>query len=335
MKKMKEEDTSSGTPSKKKKPEKKGRLSSMIESMQKRSSPVNAHKVATRYFEDFRKERSIPPSKETPQSEHKDTTAVTTGVTTAESSTLDTGVDTTVSTAVTTAVDKKNRKTSPAKAQNRAAGAKILDDSHTVSESKLYWSMREDCINKKSSELRFGLKELAEKTGLSDKTIRVAIHSLEDKLSIKVVEPSLGIYGRKIHVFEPEEVYENRKKAKLLIDSTTKKIIDSATAVSSTVDSAVTTAVKKKDGYKKEIIGLYKKYTGHDWDDRAEKFYSSIKHNLKPEIVEAALILGIMKDRRQKKHISDFKGLLKDLGDSLPKPYIEHLREAWKEFQAK
>ena len=32
----------------------------MLESMQKRSSPVNAHKVATKYFDDFKRERRIP-----------------------------------------------------------------------------------------------------------------------------------------------------------------------------------------------------------------------------------------------------------------------------------
>lgn len=58
-KKKKEEDISSETP-RKKKPPKSGRLSDMIESMQKRGSPLNAHRVATRYFDSFRKERNIP-----------------------------------------------------------------------------------------------------------------------------------------------------------------------------------------------------------------------------------------------------------------------------------
>nr|NIT12686.1 hypothetical protein [Candidatus Dadabacteria bacterium] len=114
MKKTKEDATSAGTP-KKKKPQNKGRLSSMLESMQKRSSPINAHKVATKYFEDFKKDRSIP--------DKEDTTAVTTPVTTAEPTTVDTAVSTTVttpvSTAVTTAVDKKQRKISPSKPQSR------------------------------------------------------------------------------------------------------------------------------------------------------------------------------------------------------------------------
>jgi len=304
MRKTKEEDTSSGAP-KKKKPENKGRLSSMIESMQKRSSPVNAHKVATKYFDDFRKERSIPDSKESP----KDTTAVD------------------------TAVGRSPRKPSPPKAPNKIARTKSLDDSHSLSESKVYWSMHEDCNSRKSPQLRFGLKELKEKTGLSDKTIRNAIHSLEEKLSIKVVEPSLGIYGRMIEVFEPEEVESRRKKAGLMIDSITKKITDRGTAVSSAVDSAVTIAVTSRRGYKNNVVSLYKKYTGNNWDDKAEKFYKTIDH-LKPEVIEAVFILGILKDKNKNKHISDFKSLLKDIGDSLPKKYIDHLRDIWREFEA-
>ena len=320
MKKTKEDDTSAGTP-KKKKPENKGRLSSMLESMQKRSSPVNAHKVATKYFDDFKKDRSIPTTEEST----KETTAVNTSVGTAESTEVDTAVHSTVDSAVTTAVDRKSRKTSPTKSQIRASESQILDDSHTQSEAKVYFSMRSECSSKKKTQLRFGLKELKEKTGLSDKTIRNAIHSLEKKLSIKVVEPSLGVYGRKIRVFDPEEISQNRKKAELVIDSTTKKIVDSATAVS----NAVSTAVDNKQGYKKEVLALYKKYTGNSWDERAEKFYKSID-NLRPEVVESVLILGMLKDKKKNKHISDFKALFKELGDEPSKTYIDHLRDIWK-----
>lgn len=317
MKKTKEDATSAETP-KKKKPENKGRLSSMLESMQKRSSPVNAHKVATRYFEDFKKDRSIPSAEE----KETNTTAVTTEVDTAESTGVNTAVSSAVGTAVTTAVDKKLKKSSPSKPQIKTSGSKILDDSHTQSESKVYFSMRDECLSKKKKELRFGLKELKEKTGLSDKTIRNAIHSLEKKLSIQIVEPSLGVYGRKIRVFDPGEIEENRKKAKLIIDSTTKKIVDSATAVS----SAVTTAVTK---HKKEVVTLYNKYTGNSWDDKAEKFYKTIE-GIKPEVVESALIMGILKEKEKNKEFSDFKNMIKELGDKLPEGYINHLRDIWK-----
>ena len=321
MKKTKVEDTSSGTP-KKKKPENKGRLSSMLESMQKRSSPLNAHKVATKYFDDFRKERGISTSKEPP----KDTTAVTTGVITAERSAVSTAVDS----AVVTAIAKEPRKSTSSKAQNKTIGSKNLEDSHSLSESRVYWTIYNECVGRKSKKLRFGLKELKEKTGLSDKTIRVTIHSLQKKLSIEIVEPSLGIYGRMIQVFEPEEVASNRKKAGLMIDTVTKKIVDGGTAVS----TAVVTAVVDKESYKNEIKILYKKYTNNDWDEKAEKFYKTIEH-LKPEIVESAFIVGILKEKRNDKHISDFKNLFKELDNELPKAYIGHLRVIWKEFQTK
>ena len=317
MKKTKEDATSAGTP-KKKKPENKGRLSSMLESMQKRSSPVNAHKVATKYFDDFKRERSISLEGQAP----KQTTAVDTGVITAEDSALD------------TAVDKKQRKPSPSKGENFKSGSKILDDSHTDSESKVYLAMSHECASKKSPRLRFGLKELKEKTGLSDKTIRNAIHSLEEKLSIKIIEPSLGVYGRKMQVFTPEEISEKRKKAGLVIDATTKKIIDSDTAVNSTADSAVTTAVTTPSDYKNKVKDLFETYTGNKWDEQADKFYKSIK-NIRPEIVEAALILGTMKESGKMRQLSDFNTLIKDVGDSISKPYLNHLRDIWNEYKEK
>ena len=325
MKKTKDVSTSAGTP-KKKKPENKGRLSSMLESMQKRSSPVNAHKVATKYFDDFKKDRSISSDKET----SKDITAVTTPVTTAESN----AINTAVSSAVTTAVDKKPGKSSPSKPQIKTSQPKILEDSHTQSESKVYLFMKGETSGKKSPQLRFGLKELKEKTGLSDKTIRNAIHSLEEKLSIKIVEPSLGVYGRKIHIYTPEKIAEKRKKAGMVIDSVTKKIMDSGTAVASTVGSAVTIAVVSNPNYKEKVQALYKKYADKDWDDKAEKFYKSIQ-NKKPEVVEAGLIIGVLKDADKNKHISDFKNLIKDLGDAVPKAYLDHLRDIWQKQKSK
>lgn len=319
MKKTKEDATSAGTP-KKKKPENKGRLSSMLESMQKRSSPVNAHKVATKYFDDFKKDRSIESDQET----IKPATAVDTGVVTAKSS----AIDTAVSSAVTTAVEKKIKKPPSPKSQNKLSGSKVLEDSHTDSESRVYFVMSHETSLKNSPQLRFGLKELKEKTGLSDKTIRNAIHSLEEKLSIKVVEPSLGVYGRKIQIFTPEEISVNRKKAKLVIDPTTKKIIRDNTAVSSTVDSAVTTAVIKTVDHKDKIIDLYKKYTGQKWDNKSDKFYKTIE-NINSDVIESVLILGVLKNRNKYKKLSDFKAIINDSGNSVPKTYLNHLRDIW------
>jgi len=316
-KKTKEDATSAEIP-KKKKPDNKGRLSSMLESMQKRSSPVNAHKVATKYFDDFKKDRSISPDKET----SKVITAVTTGANTAKSS------------AIATALDKKQKEHSPSKSENVKCGIKILDESHSNSESRVYLFMKEETDRKKSSQLRFGLKELKEKTGLSDKTVRKAIHSLEEKMSIKIVEPSLGVYGRKIQVFSPDEIKDKRKKAGLVIDSTTKKIIDSSTGASSTVDRAVTTAVAKPREHKSKIILLYENYTGNKWGEKEEEFYKTVS-KVKPEIIEAALILGTIKEGEQNIRLSDFSKLIKAAGDSISKPYMDHLRDIWRERRDK
>jgi hypothetical protein len=190
--------------------------------------------------------------------------------------------------------------------------------------------MKEETDRKKTSKLRFGLKELKDKTGLSDKTIRNAIHSLEEKKSIKIVEPSLGVYGRKIHVFSPEEIKDNRKKAGLIIDSTTKKIIEPDTGVS----SAVTTAVDKPYKYKAEVMSLYENYTGSKWGDKEEQFYKTVS-KVKPEIIEAALILGTMKEGGKNRKLSDFGQLIKDAGDSISEPYLDRLRDIWQEYRAK
>lgn len=320
MKKTKEDATSAGTP-KKKKPENKGRLSSMLESMQKRSSPVNAHKVATKYFEDFKKDRIISPAKE----QEKQPTAVTTPVNTAESNAINT--------AVFIPVGRKQKKPSSSKAENIRSGSKILDESHTDSESRVYTVMNLECESKKSYELRFGLKELKEKTGLSDKTIRNAIHSLEEKMSIKIIEPSLGVYGRKIRVFTPHEISDMRKKSGLVIDPTTKRIIESNAAVNSAADTAVTTALDNASGYKNKIKSLYETHTCKKWEDKDDKFYESISGVI-PDVVEAAMILGIMKDGNKNKDLSDFKFLINDLGSTIPKTYLNHLRDIWKEYDS-
>lgn len=207
MKKTKEESTSLGT--RKKKPSAKGgRLTDMFESMEKRASPLSAHKVATKYFDDFRKERQIAPEAE----ENEDTTAVDT----VESSTILTAVDSAV-------VAGKNKKEAPKVKTGKKTEARP-DPLLSSSENKVYGAMYGECVKRKTDTHRFGLKELKDITGLSDKTIRVSIHSLEKKKNISVVEPSLGIYGRKFKIFSSEEVEEERKSEGVVIDPTTKKV---------------------------------------------------------------------------------------------------------------
>lgn len=199
MKKTKEESSSSGA--RKKKASKSGgtRLNDMLESMQKRSSPVNAHKVATKYFDDFKKDRKIP------------------------NKTVENEEATTVITAVDSAVKEEKEKKYPKKIKHAPSSGD--DPLLSRSEAIVYSVMYRECLNKETDSMRFGLKELKEWTDLSDKTVRVCIHSLEQKKNVKVIEPSLGIYGRKFRVLSPEEVIKERQKEGIEIDTTTKRVI--------------------------------------------------------------------------------------------------------------
>lgn len=165
------------------------------------------------------------------------TTAVDSAVTNAVQRPEDTAVDSTVNRPVTTAVDKSE---TPTAQKISLANFEYLDATHTSSEAKIYSVMYRECQRRKVNEYRFGLKELRQKTGLSDKTLRVAIHSLEQKLSIKTVEPSQGIYGRKFRVYHPKDILIARRQQGIKIDPVTKKII---TAVATGVNTAETTEV--------------------------------------------------------------------------------------------
>ena len=203
-KKTKEESTSSGA-RKKKGSAGGGRLTDMLESMQKRSSPVNAHKVATKYFDDFKKERQIP-------IKEPDGGAVTA---------VDTAKDSAVITAV---VDDKRKQRGKKPIKGKQPGD---DPLLSNSENKVYSVMSDECSKRNTNTHRFGLKGLKERTGLSDKTIRVAIHSLEEKRNVRVVEPSLGIYGRKFRVLTIKEIEKEREKMGIEIDLTTKRVVKS------------------------------------------------------------------------------------------------------------
>ena len=172
----------------------------MLESMERRASPVSAHKVATKYFDDFRKERRIAPVEQVKES------------------------NTAVATAVDSAVADREKKRTDREALAGKRKDWVEDPLLSCSENKVYGAMYGECVRRKSDTLRLGLKELKEKTGLSDKTIRVSIHALEKKKNIAVVESSLGIYGREFRISSPEKVLEERKREGTEIDPTTKKV---------------------------------------------------------------------------------------------------------------
>ena len=230
---------------------KKNRLSGMLESMENRSNPISIHKIATDYFQEFRRERELPPyPTENKEVEEDKTTMGVSAVSNAVVTPLDTAADTPVGNEVDTRVDPLDDKEIP-KEKPKPFKFEYLDATHNSSEAKVYSVMYRECKRLNRTQYRFGLKELKAKTGLSDKTVRVSIHTLEHKLSIKTVEPSMGIYGRKFEVYGPKEILEARRKAKMEIDPTTKRIITrEPSTVNTTVGNRVgrakdTTAVSK------------------------------------------------------------------------------------------
>jgi len=205
MNKKKEDNISAEASEKQKK---KGRLDGMLEAMNKRSDPLTTHKVATEYFTSFRSERNIlnPITKEQ--------TTPGKSLTTAAGTAVCTGVNTTVHTAVT------NKKSD---LQIRKPDS--LDATHSNSEARVYSAIKEQLIRNEMKEIRIGLTKLKTLTGLSDKTIRVSIKSLEMKKSIIIKDSSMGIYGRKYFLPNPSDVIKTRLELGIEIDKISKHMI--------------------------------------------------------------------------------------------------------------
>ena len=186
------------------KQKKKGRLDGMLEAMNKRSNPLTTHKVATEYFRSFRSERNIfnPQTKEQPTAYKSLVTAVSIGA------------NTTVPTAV---VNKKS--------DLQISQPDSLDATHSNSEVRVYMAIKEQLIGNGTEEIRIGLTKLKALTGLSDKTIRVSIKSLETKKSIIIKDSSMGIYGRKYFLPNPSDVIKTRLELGIEIDKISKHLI--------------------------------------------------------------------------------------------------------------
>lgn len=205
MNKNKEDNISAEASEKQKK---KGRLDGMLEAMNKRSDPLTTHKVATEYFSSFRAERNIL----NPQNK--------------EQSTPNKGQDTAVGAAVTTGANT----TVPTGVGNKKSDLQIsipdsLDATHSNSEVRVYSAIKEQLIRNGTEEIRIGLTKLKALTGLSDKTIRVSIKSLEMKKSIIIKDRSMGIYGRNYFLPNPLDVVKTRLELGIEIDKISKHII--------------------------------------------------------------------------------------------------------------
>ncbi|NIP31315.1 MAG: hypothetical protein GTN99_04985, partial [Candidatus Dadabacteria bacterium] len=100
-----------------------------------------------------------------------------------------------------------------------------LSATHTDSENKVYNAIKSELLNSGEEEIRVGITRLKELTGLSDKTIRVAIKSLEDKKSIIITKPSVGIYGRQYFLPTSSDVVQERQEHRIQIDRVSKRIL--------------------------------------------------------------------------------------------------------------
>lgn len=202
MNKKKEDNTSVEVS---KKQRKKGRLDGMLDAMNKRSDPLTTHKVATKYFSTFRSERHL-------LNNHQQS----------DNSKSDMNHDTTVPSPVATAIPTVN-KTNIGNALDDINNTLYM--SHSISENKVYKAIKKELVDNGVDEIRVGLKRLRELTKLSDKTIRIAIKSLDSKNSIIIRDNSKGVYGRLYHLPDTSTVIENRNKNGIYIDPTTKHIL--------------------------------------------------------------------------------------------------------------
>jgi predicted transcriptional regulator len=89
----------------------------------------------------------------------------------------------------------------------------------------VYSAIKEQLIGNGTEEIRIGLTKLKALTGLSDKTIRVSIKSLEMKKSIIIKDSSMGIYGRKYFLPDPSDVVKTRLEFGIEIDKISKHLI--------------------------------------------------------------------------------------------------------------
>lgn len=170
-------------------------------------------------------------------------------VITAVNTTVDTPVESTVITPVVTPAATVVEKVGPSEsvpASDRAMQPQYLDATHTASEQRVYSVMYRETISKGLRERHYGPKELCEKTGIrSDKTVRVAVHGLIEKLSVEVVSHhTYHPLGPRYRVYEPKEIVRRRRAAGMEIDPQSKKIATLAgTAVATTVIGPVATTV--------------------------------------------------------------------------------------------
>lgn len=173
-------------------------------------------------------------------------TPVPTPVSTPVTTPASTGVPTPVDTPVDIPASKlpSITKTAAAEPTDFEERQQYLDATHTASEKSVYSVMYRETISKGSRERHFGFKELSAKTGIrSDRTIRIALQGLREKLSIEVISYHHGNpLGPRYRVYDPREIMRRRRAASMEIDTQTKKIT-AGTPVDTGVPTGVGTGV--------------------------------------------------------------------------------------------
>lgn len=119
-----------------------------------------------------------------------------------------------------------------------------LDATHTASEQRIYSVMYRETLSKGQRDRHFGFKELCVKTGIrSDRTIRLALDGLQEKLSVEIISYSHGNpLGPRYRVYDPKEILKRRKTAGIEIDPQSKRIV--GTGVDTGVPTGVGTGVR-------------------------------------------------------------------------------------------
>ena len=135
-----------------------------------------------------------------------------------------------------------------------------LDATHTASEQRIYSVMYRETLSKGQKERHFGFKELCVKTGIrSDRTMRLALDGLQEKLSVEIVSYFHGSpLGPRYRVYDPKEILKRRRAAGIEIDTQSKRITGTGvgTGVPTGVGTGVPTGGKKYGSTPVESTGV-------------------------------------------------------------------------------
>lgn len=199
-------------------------------------------KAISSFFRTYESSEQQPPESMDRAERKGGDASVTASVIRAVPPPVNTSVNTPVDASVSTPEPRyQRRKKRTSKAEHPRF--EYLDATHSASEQKVYSILYRESKNMELGEVRVRISELMGKTGLSDKTVRTALHSLENKLSIAILERSKSPYGRLYKIYDPKYILERRKSSGLRIDPVTKQIRNLPNRSNSSKTTSVNTSV--------------------------------------------------------------------------------------------